>query len=69
MANFAVIEDGIVTNIIVCDSKATAENVTGKVCVEYTNENPAVIGLGYNGALFEQIELEESTWVEEEPTE
>lgn len=54
MANFAVIEDGKVTNTILADSKAIAEEVTGKTCVEFTNENPAVIGLGYDGTTFEQ---------------
>lgn len=54
MANFAVIENGIVTNTIVADSKAIAEEVTGKTCVEYTFSNPACIGLGYDGTTFEQ---------------
>ena len=54
MANFAVIEDGKVTNTILADSKAIAEEVTGKTCVEYTNNNPACIGLGYDGTTFEQ---------------
>lgn len=60
MANFAVIEEGKVINIILCDSKEIAEEITGKVCIEYTNENPAIIGLGYNGVLFEQIPVEET---------
>jgi hypothetical protein len=54
MPNFAVIEDGIVTNIILADSKAIAEEVTGKTCVVYTDANPAVIGLGYSKGVFEQ---------------
>lgn len=54
MGNFAIIENDIVTNIIVADSKAIAEEVTGKVCVEYTESNPAVIGLGYVNGVFEQ---------------
>lgn len=48
MATYAVIESDIVENVIVCDSKELAENVTGKTCVEYTDENPAGIGWTYN---------------------
>jgi hypothetical protein len=54
MANFAIIEDGKVTNTILADSKAIAEEVTGKTCVEFTQSNPACIGLGYDGTTFEQ---------------
>lgn len=62
MANFAVIENETVLNTIVAESKAIAEEVTEKTCVEYTDKNPAHIGLGYNGTTFEQpAEEEEST--------
>lgn len=64
MANFAIIEDGKVTNTILADSKAIAEEVTGKTCVEYTDANPACIGLGYDGTTFEQ-----PAPIVEEPTE
>jgi hypothetical protein len=57
MANFAVIENGIVTNIIIADTKQVAETATEKTCVEYTDSNPAVIGLGYDGTTFEQPEV------------
>ena len=63
--NFAVISESMVTNIIVADSKEIAEAVTGKTCVEYTSDNPAHIGLGYDGTTFEQPSLV----VVEEPTE
>jgi hypothetical protein len=63
MGNFAVIKNGIVLNTIVAESKAIAEEVTGLTCVEYTYENPACIGLGYDGTTFEQYAHEE------EPTE
>ena len=59
--NFAVISGNTVTNIIVADSKEIAEAVTGLTCVEYTDENPAVIGLGYDGTTFEQPAKEEGT--------
>lgn len=54
MANFAVIENGIVINKIIADSINDAESVTGKTCVEYTEDNLAYIGLGYDGTTFEQ---------------
>ena len=59
MANFAVIENGKVLNTIVADSKAIAEEVTGLTCVEFTQSNPACIGLGYDGTTFEQLPLGE----------
>jgi hypothetical protein len=46
MPNFAIVENGIVTNTILADSKAIAEEVTGKTCVAYTTE-PAEIGGTY----------------------
>lgn len=58
--NFAVIENGVVLNTILCDSQEIAEQVTGLTCVEYTNENPAHIGLGFDGTTFEQPVIEES---------
>ena len=59
MANFATIENGKVTNIILAESKAIAEEVTGKTCAEFTDSNPAHIGLGYDGTTFEQPAQEE----------
>jgi hypothetical protein len=60
--NFAVIVNDKVENIIVADSKEIAEQVTGFTCVEYTHENPAHIGLGYDGTTFEQpAPIEEPT--------
>lgn len=52
MANFAVIEDGVVTNAIVADTVEVAEEVTGKTCVEYDDETPAGIGWTYDGNTF-----------------
>lgn len=46
MANFAVIEDGVVVNVILADSKSIAEEITGKTCVAYTTE-PAEPGGTY----------------------
>lgn len=50
--NFAVIEDGVVTNVIIADSLAIAEEVTGQTCVAYTDESPAGIGWSYDGTRF-----------------
>ena len=56
MGNFAVLdENNKVANIIVADSKEVAEEVTGLICVEYFQENPANIGLGYSDGVFEQL--------------
>ena len=45
---FAVIENYIVINTIVCESKQLAESITGLTCVEYTTINPAGIDWTYN---------------------
>jgi hypothetical protein len=58
--NIAVIENNKVENIIVCDSIELAEVLTGKECVQYTNSNPANIGLGYVDGVFEQPVITES---------
>ena len=58
---FAVIENGIVENTILADSKEIAEQITGKTCVAYTDSNIAHIGYGYNDSTFEQPVFEELT--------
>jgi len=45
MSKFAVIENDIVINIIVADSLEEATITTGKLCLEYTDEEP--IGNGW----------------------
>jgi hypothetical protein len=52
MATFAEIQDGVVTNVIIADTKEIAELVTGLTCVEYTDSNPAGIGWTYDGTKF-----------------
>lgn len=52
MATFAVIENEKVINVIIAESKTVAEELTGKVCAEYTNEDPAGIGWTYDGTNF-----------------
>ena len=61
---FAVIENGIVTNIVIAEDVQTAKEVTGQFCVEYTDANPAHIGLGYSDGVFEQPEI---TYIAPEP--
>lgn len=48
MSNFAVLSGDVVSNIIVADSLEIAEAVTGSICIEYTNENPAGVNFLYN---------------------
>ena len=52
--NFAIISGNLVTDIIVADTLEIAEAVSNFPCVEYTNENPAIIGLSYVDGVFEQ---------------
>lgn len=54
MAKFAVIKDNKVENIIVAESKAVAEEVTGFTCIEYGDSDAPHIGLGYVDGVFEQ---------------
>jgi hypothetical protein len=60
MANYAVIKDNIVNNVIMADTKEIAETVTGLTCIEYTDENPAGIGWSYDGAEFTAPVVEET---------
>lgn len=46
--NFAVLNGNVVENVIVADSKETAEMLTNGVCIEYTDENPAGVGWTYD---------------------
>lgn len=47
MTNFAVIENGVVTNIIVAENLPIAMQVTNKTCIEY-ELNAGAIGIGWN---------------------
>jgi len=58
MAFFAVIgADNIVENVIIADSLEIANEITGKNCVEYTEQHPAGIGWTYAGTHFIQPQL------------
>jgi hypothetical protein len=52
MANFAVIENNTVVNVIIADTLEIAELVTQKQCVEYTDKKPAGIGWTYENDKF-----------------
>lgn len=56
MGNFAIVSEGIVTNIIVADSKEIADQVTGLNCIEYTEENLAYVGGDYIDGYFYNIQ-------------
>lgn len=50
MATFAVMNDNTVENVILADDLDTAQAVTGKQCIEYTDVKPAGIGFIYDEA-------------------
>jgi len=52
MAEYAVIKDGIIINIIVADSKEIAEQCSGLSCAEYDNTSRVRIGWSYDGTNF-----------------
>lgn len=45
---FAVLNNNIVENIIIADSREDAEIVTRATCIEYTDENLAAVGWTYD---------------------
>jgi hypothetical protein len=68
MANYAVIKDGVVNNVIVADTQAIAQEVTGLTCVEIEHV-PGAPGIGwtYDGTNFSAPVIEEPA--EETPAE
>ena len=54
MPNFAVLDGESVLNTIIADSKAIAEEITGKTCVEFTTENAEPGGLYSNGIFIQR---------------
>jgi hypothetical protein len=52
MATFAVIKDGIVTNLIIAETLEIAEMVTEQTCVEKTTDQLISIGWTYDGTVF-----------------
>jgi hypothetical protein len=68
MATFAVIENGVVSNVIVCETKELAEKLTTTTCVECNDENRAGIGWTYDGTKFIEPVVEASQDADTEPT-
>jgi hypothetical protein len=60
MAEYAVISGNTVVNVIVADTKAIAEEVTGLTCVQYEKEKLVTIGWTYDGAEFTAPVIETS---------
>jgi hypothetical protein len=53
MAEYAVIENGIVVNTIIAENKEVAEMITQKTCIEFSVEaGEAGVGWAYNGTTF-----------------
>jgi hypothetical protein len=52
MAKYLVINNDVIENIIVAESKEIAEQITGFNCIEYTEGNPEGIGWEWNGTEF-----------------
>jgi len=48
MPTFAVIHNGTVSNVIVAEDQASAEEITGNICIEYTEDQSVGIGLKYD---------------------
>ncbi len=52
MATYSVLDNNVVINIVVADSKEDAEQATGKECIEFTTDKLGVIGAVWNGETF-----------------
>ena len=61
MPNFAVIEGTNVINTILADSKAIAEEITEKTCVQFTNESAEIGGTYVDGIFIQRKPFE--SWV------
>lgn len=48
MANYAVLSGDTVTNVVVANTAADAEFATNATCIEFTDANPAGIGMVYD---------------------
>lgn len=63
MATYAVMSGNIVSNVIVADDKESTEKLLGCTLIEYTQENPAMIGWIYDEEtkIFNPPVIEEET--------
>ena len=73
MANYAVIKDGVIYNVIIADTQEIAETVTGLICVQISNDpGSPTIGWSYDGTSFTAPVVEvpvEEILTEETPAE
>jgi|688.fasta_scaffold674039_2 hypothetical protein len=63
MSSFAVLEGTLIINTIIAESKAIAEQITGKTCVAYTNEPAEIDGTYINGKFIKKQPY--PSWVRE----
>lgn len=49
MPNFAVLDGENIINTVVAESISVAEEITGKTCIEFTNEHAEIGGTYANG--------------------
>lgn len=54
MLNFAVLDGKNVLNTIIAESKAIAEEITGKTCIQFTTENAEPGGTYVNGIFIQR---------------
>jgi hypothetical protein len=59
MANWAVINNGVVVNCIVADNQQDAEEATNLTCVEYDTNDLVAINSLYDGVSFSYPIVEE----------
>lgn len=52
MANFAILDGENVINTIVAESKEIAEQITGKLCIEFSEADRAEVGGKYLNGIF-----------------
>jgi hypothetical protein len=61
MPTFAVIDNNKVVNLIISDTKEIAEEITGKICIEATDENGACMGADWDNTSFTVAQPDMST--------
>lgn len=57
MPNYGVVENDLITNVIVAENKEIAETVTNKLCVELPHYDVG-IGWTYKGGIFSAPDVE-----------
>lgn len=57
MPKFAVMHNNIVSNVILAETQADAEELSKMPCIEITDENPAGINWHWDGTSFTHFDL------------